>query len=100
MKIALYVPSWPPGFTPNGIVTYASQLVPALRRLGHEVFVLTPHVAVDNIDPYTIDLRSFASIPNLWHRAMFKLAPEMASFKAASSAIASAVRELIEKHEI
>ena len=36
MKIALFVPNWPPGLTPNGIVTYASQLVPALRRLpGH-----------------------------------------------------------------
>ena len=65
MKIALLVPSWPPGFSANGIVTYASQLVPALRRLGHEVFVLTACKATGDDDPYTIDLRGFVSPPSL-----------------------------------
>ena len=80
MKIAIYAPSWPPGSTPNGIVTYASHLVPALRRLGHEVYVLTGDVVGDR-DPYTVDLRDFSSEPSLWDRAMFKLAPETAHFK-------------------
>ena len=35
------MPEWPPSGMPNGIVSYASRLVPALRDLGHEVFVLT-----------------------------------------------------------
>ena len=64
MKIALHVGSWPTGLIANGIDTYASQLVPALRRLGHEVFVLTANKAADHRDPYTIDLRSFARMPN------------------------------------
>ena len=56
MKIALYVPSWPPGETANGIVTYASYVVPALRELGHEVFVLTFHNDRNSFDDYAIDL--------------------------------------------
>jgi glycosyltransferase involved in cell wall biosynthesis len=99
MKIALFVPSWPPGFAANGIVTYASQLVPALRRLGHEVFVLTFAKGAIDDDPHTIDLRSFASAPTLWRRAMFKLAPDTAAFNAASLAIASAINDLVKKHK-
>jgi glycosyltransferase involved in cell wall biosynthesis len=99
MKIALCVPSsWPTGNAANGIVTYASQLVPALRQLGHEVFVLTPHKEDD--DSYTIDLREFSSARNLWDRAMFRLAPERARFNAVSSSIASAVRELVDKRAL
>jgi glycosyltransferase involved in cell wall biosynthesis len=100
MKVALYVPSWPPGFIANGIVTYASQLVPALRRLGHEVFVLTPRKETNDIDPYTIDLQALASAPTLWDRAMFRVVPERASYKAASSIIASAIRSLVQRHQL
>ena len=41
MKIAMYVAAWPAGREANGVVTYASHMVPALRRMGHEVFVPT-----------------------------------------------------------
>src|SRR5262249_45868074 len=100
MKVALYVPSWPPGFAANGIVTYASQLVPALRRLGHEVFVLTSRKEQNNDDPYTIDLRALAPAPTLWDRAMFRVAPDTASYKAAASVITSAIRSLVERHRL
>jgi glycosyltransferase involved in cell wall biosynthesis len=100
MKIALFVPSWPPGLTPNGIVTYASQLVPALRRLGHKVFVLTPEATEEQQDPYTIDLREFASTSKFWDGMMFRLAPDAAGFNAASSAIAAAVRRLVDKYQL
>jgi glycosyltransferase involved in cell wall biosynthesis len=59
MKIAIYVHSWPPGASAdgaNGIVTYAAQLVPALRQLGHEVFVLTANPSARIVDEHTIDL--------------------------------------------
>ena len=68
MKIALYVYSWPPGSTANGIVTYAAQLVPALRQLGHEVFVLTSNPAANLVDDYTIDLNAFRLPRPLWYR--------------------------------
>jgi glycosyltransferase involved in cell wall biosynthesis len=94
MKIALFAPSWPPGASANGIVTYASQLVPTLRRLGHQVFVLTFDKRIDDKDTYTIDLRKFASSPSLWDRAARRLAPARASFKAVSSALVAAICEL------
>jgi glycosyltransferase involved in cell wall biosynthesis len=99
MKIGLYVFSWPPGDIPNGIVIYASQLVPALRRLGHKVFVFTPHRTSDN-DPYTIDLRGFAHAATLWDRAACRLIPDIGLFNAATSAIATAVGEAVQKHKI
>jgi glycosyltransferase involved in cell wall biosynthesis len=98
MKIAIYVPSWPPGFVANGIVTYASNLVPALRRLGHEVFVLTD--ATRDSDAYTIELRRYAEKPNLLDKVLFRLAPESKRFKATSVAMTRAIRELVAKHMI
>ena len=65
----------------NEIVTYASKLS-ALRRLGHEVFVLTACKATGDDDPYTINLRGFASPPSLWDRAMFRLALDGATYEA------------------
>jgi glycosyltransferase involved in cell wall biosynthesis len=99
MKIGLYVGSWPPGDIPNGIVIYASQLVPALRRLGHQVFVFTPHRTSDN-DPCTVDLRNFAHPATLWDRAMCRLLPDIGLFNVATSAIATAVAEFVQKHKI
>jgi len=100
MKIAFYVPTWPPGDAPNGIVTYASHLVPALRLLGHEVFLVAHLNGQGNRDPHTVDLRHFAPASTVWNRALFKLAPDLALFGSTASAIVSAVHELITKHEI
>ena len=83
MKIALFVPSWPPGRVSNGIVTYASYLVPALRRLGHKVFVLAAHNMDDQNDPYTIDLEKYEPSPTLWGRALTKVAPGRCGFQFA-----------------
>jgi len=100
MRIALYAPSWPPGFVANGIVTYASHLVPALRRLGHEVFVLAPNLPAGYNDPYVIDLRHYSSGRGIWDRVVSKLAPESGLFKAASAAIARAIVDLAKRHKI
>jgi len=100
MKIALYVSSWPPGLKSSGIVTYASQIVPELRQLGHEVFVVTP-LKLDNcIDPYTIDLRLFDPGPSLFDRALLKIAYATACFKMTAAPIRRAVKYLVEKKSI
>jgi len=99
MNIGLYVGSWPPGDIPNGIVIYASQLVPALRRLGHQVFVFTPH-KTSNTDPFTVDLENFVRPPSLWDRAMCRIIPDIGLFNVAASAIANSVHEFAEKHKI
>jgi len=100
MRIALYVPSWPPGFVANGIVTYASHLVPALRRLGHEVYVLAPKLPAGYSDPYVIDLGHYSPERRIWDRMVSKLAPESGLFKAASAAIALAIVDLVKRHKI
>ena len=98
MKIAIYAPAWPPGSAANGIVTYTSHLVPALRQLGHEVFVLSHWV--NEVDPFTVDLKKFNSAPSLTTRAMFKVAPLTTQFNGMSSMIAKAVRELVVQHHL
>ena len=99
MRIALYVTAWPPGEYPSGIVTYASQLVPALRKLGHEVFILTFRKSASDLDPHTIDLRRFVS-RTLWDRVLLRLAPVRASFKEISTILGLALKELIANHAL
>lgn len=98
MKIALYVPEWPAGRAANGIVTYASHLIPALRELGNEVFVVTPRC--NEPDPYTIDLTKFSKPSQFWDGILFKVAPEAALFNAVTAPIISAIKYLVEKHQI
>lgn len=100
MKIAIYVPSWPPGFTPSGIVTYASYLVPALRKLGHEVFILAQQKMTEDDDPHIIDLQHFCPGRTLWQRTTYRIAPNAALFRAATDAIVSAVTKLIAEHGV
>jgi glycosyltransferase involved in cell wall biosynthesis len=56
MKIALYSPTWPPGNSPNGIVTYCEVMVRALRELGHEVYVVCKQLNSDDNSPYVIQV--------------------------------------------
>lgn len=98
MKIALFVPSWPPGFLANGIVTYAAYLVPALRQLGHTVFIITPQKFSDENDPYTIELPK-RGLP-LWDRIMYRLAPDATTFGSMATLIADAVRKLHEEQQL
>jgi glycosyltransferase involved in cell wall biosynthesis len=93
MKIALYSPSWPPGKTPNGIVTYASYMVPALRSLGHQVYILT-HNAAASDDPFTLDLTKYERPRSVWLRLMFKLSPQRAQFVSIVNPLIDAVKDL------
>jgi glycosyltransferase involved in cell wall biosynthesis len=93
MKIAMYVPSWPPGGDANGNVTYASHMVPALRNAGHEVYIITPEAR--SVDKYTIDLRTFDR-RLIWHRALNKISPGAAFFSETSNKLIQAVRHLVE----
>lgn len=51
LKVAVYTPAWPKGELPNGIVTYAAHLVPALRERGAQVFVMAGRVGAGCEDP-------------------------------------------------
>lgn len=52
LKVALYTPAWPKGALPNGIVTYAAHMVPALRERGAEVFVIAWRMGAGCEDAY------------------------------------------------
>jgi glycosyltransferase involved in cell wall biosynthesis len=94
MKIAIFVPSWPPGSSANGIVTYAAQLVPALRKLGHDVFVITPNLTAPTPDAYTLDLNQIPLTRSLLTRLKSRFRPEQAFFDASVERLLSAVRQL------
>lgn len=98
MKIAIYVPSWPPGSSANGIVTYAAQLVPALRAQGHDVFVVTPNCTATPPDAYTIDLNQIPLTRSILSRVKSRFHPEQAFFDASAERLVSAIRELNTRH--
>src|SRR5438128_2732461 len=100
MKIALYVPSWPAGKSANGIVTYASYIVPALRDLGHDVYVLTFYPRNEELDPYTIDLRKVDVKRSLLERLLLKLLPFRYFQDDAVRRIAGALSSLREREKI
>src|SRR6185312_2180399 len=98
MKIAIYVPSWPPGSSANGIVTYAGQLVPALRKLGHEVFVITSNFTAETPDEHTLDLNNIPASRSMWSRLRSRLRPQDAFLNASVERLLSAIRELQTRH--
>lgn len=100
MKIALYVPAWPPGSSANGIVTYAAQLVPALRQLGHQVFVLTSILKAPTTDPYTVDVGRMPIRSRLWARLLSRASCERIPFEAVAEQIITAVATLKTNHHL
>lgn len=100
MKIAIYVPSWPPGSSANGIVTYAAQIVPELRRLGHDVFVLTPNCTSETTDPYTIDLNKIETHRSILTRLKSRLFRHPTFFDPFVEKLLSAISLLLEHHKI
>jgi glycosyltransferase involved in cell wall biosynthesis len=99
MKIAMCVPAWPPGNSANGIVTYASYVIPALRNLGHEVFILTWDAAHTD-EPSLTFIKRFQKPLPFWNRALFKASSTSALYHAAARPLAGAVKDLTAKHGI
>jgi glycosyltransferase involved in cell wall biosynthesis len=100
MKIAFYVPAWPPGRSANGIVTYAAQLVPALRRLGHEVYILSSNLIESHLDKYAIDLNKIDVRPSIFSRLVFRIYPDDFVFHSITTRIGIALQELKAKEGI
>jgi L-malate glycosyltransferase len=100
MRIAIYVPSWPAKSAANGIVTYGAQMVPALRRRGHDVFVITPYRSSNEKDDSTIDLSSYHRDWSFLERLTSRIVPNGVGFYKATQALASAVRDLVDRYDI
>ncbi|XHX78878.1 MAG: glycosyltransferase family 4 protein [Stenomitos frigidus ULC029] len=44
LSVAYFTPGWPPEATSNGIVTYVASMLEGMHKLGHQSYVLTPHL--------------------------------------------------------
>src|ERR1700726_4312441 len=99
MRIGYYIPGWPPGSVPNGIVTTLGHLGRKLRDMGHQVFYITPVVPSDSNDKHVTALAPFERRSAL-ESLRFKWDLESALHRRHSNAIANAVVELIEKEHI
>ncbi len=95
----MYVPAWPPGNSANGIVAYASYMIPALRDLGHDVFILTWDTQ-DTDEPSLTLIKRFQKPLPFWNRALFKASATSALYHAAAKPLAGAVKDLTAKHGI
>ena len=100
MKIAMCVPDWPPGNSANGIVSYASQMIPALRSLGHDVFILARDSCHPESDSRLSLIKTFQRPLPLWNRALFRIAPTSAIYHANARTLARAAEDLVTKHGI
>jgi glycosyltransferase involved in cell wall biosynthesis len=100
MKIAIFVPSWPPGASANGIVTYAAQIIPVLRQLGHEVFVLTPKCTAKTADPYTIDLNAIETRRSPLSRLASRVLKSSSLIDDFGKKLVSTISMLTERHNI
>ncbi len=98
MKIAVYVPAWPPGSVANGILTFYGNLLPELRLLGHEVYIITPQCATDRPESHVVipDMRTIRfRLNHLFARAVEYLSPGYDIYRTGATIIVSALRSLI-----
>jgi len=95
MRIGYYIPAWPPGSFPNGIVTTLGHLGRQLRKDGHDVFYVTPLNQGDVDDPFVKPVPS--SKLSLLERLLYRTDFEQALFKGHSNSVASAFAELVAK---
>lgn len=97
MRIGYYIPGWPPGKVPNGIVTTLGYLGQNLRKLGHEVFYITPIAASEFNDPNVLVLNPVRSLSE---KLLFRWNFEAAQYRSYSRTVAEAVCRLVREHGI
>ncbi len=102
LRVALYTPAWPKGELPNGIVTYASNIIPALRDVGVEVFVIAGSIAPGCADP-SVAVPEVARDPlaiRAASRVQEHFAPGASSERRNAMAIVKEVRRLRRERRI
>lgn len=92
MRIGYYIPGWPPGSVPNGIVTTLGNLGEQLRVMGHEVFYVTPFSKTETRDRNVIVLNDHLSFVE---KLNFRWNFEKAFYRTFSTQIADAVETLV-----
>jgi glycosyltransferase involved in cell wall biosynthesis len=75
-------------------------MIPALRSLGHDVFILARESRDPECDPRLSLIKTFQRPLPLWNRALFRIAPTNAIYHANGRILASAVKNLVTRHGI
>lgn len=100
MHIAILTPSWPQFANPNGIATYYSNLVPALRSLGHRVFVITLNNSEpEESDVFTVEHTS-SLIEKLWCRFMNIFSKGYSQYYIGSRGVYSTLNLIHKKYNV
>lgn len=102
LSLAFYCPSWPPGNTSNGIVTYVGAIVPALEAQGHVVSVLSPSPAGCTTTAGVYDIEQYKAAKTLAEQLLDRLAwlrgYNHGVARVVSRSIATATRLAIKEH--
>jgi glycosyltransferase involved in cell wall biosynthesis len=97
MRIGYYIPGWPPGNVPNGIVTTLGHLGSQLRAIGHEVYYVTPYSDGPVQDPWVTVLDLSNTVVD---KLRFKWNLETALFRKVSNGIAEVVEKLVQNKDL
>lgn len=102
MRIGYFIPGWPPGAIPNGIVTAIGHLGKQLVLNGHEVFYVTPdgHTYLGDQQVWAGEGCKDGSVTKLLEKFHFKLDSEAAFFRSASKRLADAVEQLVQRSNL
>ncbi len=100
MNIVLFSPSWPQNDNANGIVTYCANMYSALKRQGHNVYILCGHTEIKN-DPtvYTVDY-SISPFEKLWCLFGDRLSEGYRNYYLGAKAILAGIRQIESEHAI
>ena len=102
LSVAYLSPSWPHGLVPNGVVTYVSSIVSAMRDLGHHPYVLAglPSSRGSELEDGVLNLSRrgdpTSAIGRTFDRVRVRLSPDAAREARNIRAIRRAVGELAE----
>jgi glycosyltransferase involved in cell wall biosynthesis len=93
MNILIVTPSWPQLENPNGIVTYYTNLIPALIALGHTVQIVT-FDSTDESDNVHVINYQLSFIEKLWSKAKNFFEPGYDQYFLGSRLISDAISKV------
>jgi glycosyltransferase involved in cell wall biosynthesis len=94
MRIAYFIPGWPPDLASNGIAATLGRLANALEKLGHEVHFITP-VLFDGVQDSRILLLEPDQHSGLIDRVRWKFDFERKKFESVALRISEQLQVLI-----
>lgn len=99
MNIVIMTPCWPQTGKPNGIATYYASIVPALRSLGHNVFIMTANGNFDDKYVYKLSFQ-----PSIIEKINLNITEKFnngyQTYYLGAKAIINTLKEIMKEHDI